>query len=369
MRKSWLIAGAVAATAGAAQAAEVELFGIHTPSLGKWAVYARISDTSSTSGDGIEVLGLSSIAINVLNNTVSGAGTSTVTASQVTLPSGVSKYVDAAKWPDAPEGIGYGFWVKDLRRNGTIGATGAREISATQYAIYPKPTTTVPYNRLVLPGVGITAGSVVKNDTTGGDFKTSTSWGYPVQVASGSYTPAGAAGAGANVGLKMEYVDSGGGSVNLLRPSFQFGNEYDIEAPRGPLISPGVWESGTYVVDARKYTLNAPAGTTGTTVKAGQGDANLDGAVNFVDLLALAKNYNKEGKTWFEGDFDYTGNVNFNDLLALAKNYNKPVPSSPEFGAEFSADLASAFAAVPEPGTLGVVGMGLMGLLGRRRRK
>jgi hypothetical protein len=359
MRKSWLIAGAaIAATAGASQAAEVELFGIHTPSLGKWAVYARISDVNSTSGDGIEVVGMSSISINVLNNTVAGAGTSTVTASQVTLPSGVSKYVDMTAWPDASEGIGYGFWVKDLRRNGTIGATGAREISATQYAIYDRPLTTVPYNKLVLPGVGISAGSVTKNDTTGGDFKTSTSWAYPVQVASGSYTPAGATGAGANVGLKMEYIDLGGGSVNLLRPSFQFGNDYSIEAP-----------VASKVVDARAYTLGAPAGTAGTTVKAGQGDANLDGTVNFNDLLLLAKNYGKESKTWFEGDFDYSGNVNFNDLLVLAKNYGKPVPSSPEFGAAFNAEIASAFAAVPEPGTLGLIGLGIPALCARRRRK
>jgi hypothetical protein len=355
MRKGWLIAGAVAATAGAAQAAEVELFGIHTPSLGKWAVYARISDVNSTAGDGLEVVGLSSIGINVLNNTAAGVGTSTVTSSVNTLPKGVSKYVDTTRWPEAPEGVGYGFWIKDLRKDGTIGADGAREISATQYAIYPKPVTTIPYQRLVLTGVGLTPGAVVQNDTTGGDYKTSTSWAGPVQVASGNYTPAGTTGAGANLGLKLSYIDATSGSVNLLRP---VGTDFAIEAP-----------TKASVTDARNFTLGQNNVSDFTTIKAGQGDANLDGQVNFNDLLILARNYGKDSKSWFEGDFDYSGAVNFSDLLALAKNYGKPVPSSPEFSASFNADVASAFAAVPEPGTLSVLGLGAIGVMGRRRRK
>jgi hypothetical protein len=56
------------------------------------------------------------------------------------------------------------------------------------------------------------------------------------------------------------------------------------------------------------------------------GDANRDRVVNFLDLLALAKNYNGTGKTWADGDFTGDGAVNFADLLALAKNYNKSVP-------------------------------------------
>ena len=64
--------------------------------------------------------------------------------------------------------------------------------------------------------------------------------------------------------------------------------------------------------------------------------------------------------------------VNFNDLLALAQNYNKAAPAAlPGATAEFNADMASAFAqaAVPEPGTLGLIGIGAMGLIGGRRRR
>lgn len=53
------------------------------------------------------------------------------------------------------------------------------------------------------------------------------------------------------------------------------------------------------------------------------GDANRDRAVNFDDLLALARNYGQAGKTLSEGDADGDGTVDFNDLLALARNYNQ----------------------------------------------
>jgi hypothetical protein len=102
------------------------------------------------------------------------------------------------------------------------------------------------------------------------------------------------------------------------------------------------------------------------------GDANLDGTVNFNDLLAVARNYNQAGQFWNRGDFNYDATVNFSDLLALARNYNAVLPSEPIPGAtaEFSQDLAAAFAgAVPEPATLGTLGLLAAGALTKRRRR
>jgi hypothetical protein len=62
-------------------------------------------------------------------------------------------------------------------------------------------------------------------------------------------------------------------------------------------------------------------GTAG--VGRGDGDANGARVVNFTDLLALAKNYNKAGATTEQGDFNGDGQTNFTDLLILAKHYNK----------------------------------------------
>ena len=87
------------------------------------------------------------------------------------------------------------------------------------------------------------------------------------------------------------------------------------------------------------------------------GDATLDGLVNFNDLLRLSQNYNLPGD-WAQADFNYDGTVNFNDLLKLSQNYNQ----------SFSSAQPAGGAAVPEPGVLGVLAMGAMGLLARRRR-
>jgi hypothetical protein len=83
------------------------------------------------------------------------------------------------------------------------------------------------------------------------------------------------------------------------------------------------------------------------------GDANLDGAVDFNDLAALAQNYNNiDGqRMWWQGDFNYDGGVDFNDLAAMAQNYNTSLPSGPIAGAPdgFEEDLTRALASVPEP--------------------
>jgi hypothetical protein len=295
--------------------------------------------------------GISSISVSVLNNTVAGVGTATVTSSGVNLPSGDTTYTDPNRWPN---GVGYGFWVPGLRQNGTVDSTGAHDISAAQFTTYDRTNSPVPYKDLLLTNVGLTAGGVAKNDTSGGVYKTSTAWTYPVMVASGNYTPAGLTGAGADLGLKLQYSDSLG-SVNLLRFDSN-AQDYTVEAA-----------GKSSVVDARNFTLGQN-NVGDTTVRARPGDANLDGSVNFSDLLILAKNYNGVGSGWFQGDFNYDGNVNFSDLLALAKNYNVPAPSDPAFSPGFDAALASAFASVPEPTALMWVAAVLAPLAARGRR-
>jgi len=106
------------------------------------------------------------------------------------------------------------------------------------------------------------------------------------------------------------------------------------------------------------------------------GDATLDGVVDFNDLVKLAQNYNVHdgARTWFNGDFTYDGNVDFNDLVKLAQNYNTALASDaiPGASAAFEADLARAFAQVPEPSSMGVLLVAVGAALsatGRRRRR
>jgi hypothetical protein len=101
------------------------------------------------------------------------------------------------------------------------------------------------------------------------------------------------------------------------------------------------------------------------------GDTNLDGIVDFNDLVRVAQHYNvTDGyRLWSEGDVNYDGNVDFNDLVKIAQHYNAAMPAQGvDFGASFSSDIAAAFASVPEP-TAGLLLVGgMLSMLARRRR-
>jgi sugar lactone lactonase YvrE len=100
------------------------------------------------------------------------------------------------------------------------------------------------------------------------------------------------------------------------------------------------------------------------------GDVDMDGRVDFVDLARLAQSYNTTGKFWYQGDFNSDGNVDFLDLAQLAQNYNTGMSSAavPGAPAEFQVDVARAFANVPEPSLIGLVGLSALVACGRRRK-
>ena len=53
------------------------------------------------------------------------------------------------------------------------------------------------------------------------------------------------------------------------------------------------------------------------------GDAYLEGAVGFDDLVITAQHYGATGDDWAGGNFDYdpSGSVGFADLISVAQNY------------------------------------------------
>jgi hypothetical protein len=98
------------------------------------------------------------------------------------------------------------------------------------------------------------------------------------------------------------------------------------------------------------------------------GDANINGAVGFEDLVLLAQNYNLTDKTWFDGDFDLTGKVDFQDLVVLAQHYGQGTPLPLGLGTgEFASDWALAQSLVPEPTTMAACGFAAFALTRRRR--
>jgi uncharacterized protein (TIGR03382 family) len=136
----------------------------------------------------------------------------------------------------------------------------------------------------------------------------------------------------------------------------------------------GVYKSGLY------HWLTEDLAGNDTVVRYTlNGDVNMDGAVDFNDLVKLAQNYNTTAPAstpgwWYRGDFTGDGVTDFNDLVKLAQNYNTSLaPAGPVPGgsAQFDSDLAAAFASVPEPamGLWAFLGAGGLLALGRRRRR
>jgi fibronectin-binding autotransporter adhesin len=110
------------------------------------------------------------------------------------------------------------------------------------------------------------------------------------------------------------------------------------------------------------------------------GDADLTGSVDLDDFNLFLAGYQDPAnvpQTWIYGDFDYTGSVDLDDfnLFLAAYQANGAPLSTLASGIEMSGLSAgdqqmmlAAIAAVPEPGTLGVLSMAVCGLMARRRK-
>ncbi len=130
------------------------------------------------------------------------------------------------------------------------------------------------------------------------------------------------------------------------------------------------------------------------------GDLNLDGFVNSADFILFANSFGKTGGTaaaWDHGDLNYDGSVNSADFILFADEFGKglgtvsstdggltlaqggldaaQVQQFNQIGTDLGisstelAQLDLKVAAVPEPASLGLLVIGGLGLMGRRRRR
>jgi fibronectin-binding autotransporter adhesin len=92
------------------------------------------------------------------------------------------------------------------------------------------------------------------------------------------------------------------------------------------------------------------------------GDANIDGHVDLTDLSTVLNNFGSTTPAWTSGNFDGAPTIDLTDLSDVLNNFGLTNSNaSLVFG-------GASVAAAPEPTSLGVLGLGVVALLSRRRK-
>jgi PEP-CTERM motif len=100
------------------------------------------------------------------------------------------------------------------------------------------------------------------------------------------------------------------------------------------------------------------------------GDADLSGHVDGNDYTLIDTGFGGDGTGWQYGDFNYDGHIDGSDYSLIDNTFNQQ--SSAGFAAQVAvntSEIAGGSASVPEPASLGLLGIGAIGLMSRRCRR
>ena len=149
-------------------------------------------------------------------------------------------------------------------------------------------------------------------------------------VAALSIDPAGSLDMGNNA---LELTYSGADPVGSIRSYLASGYDHGAWDGTGIVCSSANPTHGLGLADSADQA-GLPANTLLVRWIA-YGDANLDGKVDFADLVILARNYGRSVGPFSNADFNGDGAVGFDDLVILARNYGAVTPLdsllSPQF--------------------------------------
>jgi fibronectin-binding autotransporter adhesin len=98
------------------------------------------------------------------------------------------------------------------------------------------------------------------------------------------------------------------------------------------------------------------------------GDANLDGMVDGADYQQIDNGFGMGLTGWQNGDFNYDGVVDGSDFSLIDNTFNQITATGASPLAILAGPALASASAVPEPTTLGLLSIGAISLLSRRRR-